>query len=488
MSHMGGGPRRSVRRTCFAAAGACCVLFVALPALAQEEGTPPAADAPAIWRGAASSLVASVEADREALLPVADVLRFIALQGESVYETDRQTARASLFFPGEGVIQGPNLACGTFGGMFPAEFKPILEACTKIDYPLTVRADASAPDMSTAGAVHLGKPTDAVSAEGIGAKAHADVNGSSTDATIEDLKVLGLPGIDVISLLPLEQLQLDASVIGIGSATSRTDQRITDGKLVVQATSTMSGVDLVGGLIHIGSIHSSSAISDGAGGARTADASLDVSGVTVAGLPAQITADGIVIGSPAGDLGPIKQQLQSALQQLLSALNVKITLLGTTETKDDGTGQAVASAGGLLLELGINVQGAPTVPGPLGDIDLSGTYVGSVQLGYTGASGAASNFPSGTVPPDTTISGDTGGTDGSFTFDPGTPAFDLGSPELPSNPPAVTPPRGRHLVRSLGDGFGDRLGLLYLAFAFAVLGLCILPRLSLPSRLPGSRS
>ena len=30
--------------------------------------------------------------------------------------------------------------------------------------------------------------------------------------------------------------------------------------------------------------------------------------------------------------------------------------------------------------------------------------------------------------------------------------------------------------------------LLYLAFGFAVLGLCLVPRLTLPARLPGTRS
>ena len=51
--------------------------------------------------------------------PSRDVFRFIALDGESAYETDLQTARASLFFPGNGLIQGPNLACGTFGWSVP---------------------------------------------------------------------------------------------------------------------------------------------------------------------------------------------------------------------------------------------------------------------------------------------------------------------------------------------------------------------------------
>jgi hypothetical protein len=486
---MGGGGRRSLRRGCFAAAAACCVLFVALPARAQDSGTdPPVSAKPAIWRGAASSRVASVDVDRDALLPIPGIFRFIALQGDSVYETDNQTARASLFFPGEGVMQGPNLACGTFGSAFPAEFKPILDACTKFDYPLTVTADASAPDKSTLGSVQLGKVTDAISADAVLAKAHAASDASTTQAVISNLRVLGLPGIDAIPLIPIQQLQLDPSVAVIGHASSTTDQRITDGKLVVQADSTLSGVKLVGGLINIGSIHSTSKITDDANGKRTADASLQVSGVTVGGIPAQITHDGIILGTSTTPLGPILQQVQVALEQLLSTLGVKIALLDTTKTTDDGTGQARASAGGLLLELALNVQGAPTVPGPLGDIDLSGTYVGNVQLGSTGVTGAASNFDdSTTLPPeDTTIPPGLGG-DGGF-VDTGTTGFDIGPPTTSPPGPVVTPPPGRHLVRTLTDPFDDRLGLLYLAFALTVLGLCILPRLTLPARLPGSSS
>ena len=102
---------------------------------------------------------------------------------------------------------------------------------------------------------------------------------------------------------------------------------------------------------------------------------------------------------------------------------MKISILGTEHTTDDGTGQAVASAGGLLLEIGLNVQGAPTIPGPLGDIDLSGVYTGTIQLGYTGASGAASNFTTDTSPttPDTSTTPPDVGGGTSLPFAPGGP-------------------------------------------------------------------
>src|SRR6185295_16706538 len=151
-----------------------------------------AAAKPAVWHGAASSLVASVDVDRDALLPIPGVFRFIALQGQSAYEPDNQTADAALLYPGQGILQGPNLACGTFGGSFPAEFKPILDACTKFDYPLAVHADASTPDKSTLGTAQLGKATDPVSAKATGAKAHAAADSATTEAEMANLRVLGL--------------------------------------------------------------------------------------------------------------------------------------------------------------------------------------------------------------------------------------------------------------------------------------------------------
>jgi hypothetical protein len=472
-----------VRRLAAAAAGACALLSVTLPALAQDEG----AAAPAIWRGAAASNVATVEVDRDGLLPISDVFRIGALMGESAYETDRQTARASLLFPGEGLIQGPNLACGTFGSAFPPELAPVLDACLTYEYPLTVRADTATPDASTQGLLRLGKPTDALSGVATGATAHAAPDGTSTRAAVEDLRLLGLPAIDVIPLLPIEQLRLDPSILSVGSATSTTDQRIDEeGSLVVEAASTLSDVRLVGGLVRIGAIRSTSRITDDAEGGRTADAGLEVSGVTVGGLPAEVTADGLVVGSPSDVLGPIQRQLQTVLRPLLDALGVRLSLLETEETTDDGTGQAVASSGGLLLEVTLNAAGLPSVPGPLGDIDLNGAYVGSIQLGYSGASGAASLFGPDGVPTDG--GGDTSAPDlGGGGFTPGGALPDLGSGSAPPAEGPTSPPPVERRASTLTDLFDGRLELLYAAFAFAVLALCLTPRLAVPARLPGPR-
>ena len=416
-----------------------------------------------------------------------DVFRFIALDGSSTYETDLQTARASLLFPGNGLILGPNLACGTFGGSFPEEFAPVLDACTRYDYPLSVTADASNATQATDGGLSLGSPTDPVSANAVSAKAHAAADGATTYAAMDDLRVLGLPALGTIPL-PLDQLELDPSILTIDSAASKTAQHIEAGALVVDAESVLSGVRLVGGLIHIGSIRSSSHITDDAAGTRTADASLEVSGVTVAGVPAQITEDGLVVGSPSGGSGPLQQQVQTVLNQVLEALHVKITLLDAQQTLDDGGGRAVASSGGLLIEVATEAQGLPTVPGPLGDLDPNGTYVGSIQLGSTAAAGGATNFAV-----EEPVVPDGPAYVGGLPIDAGGSSFDSGAGDVAPPPAEVaSPPASQssppQLVRSVTDLFGGRMGLLYLAFTFAVLGLCLVPRLALPARLPGPRS
>ena len=488
---MGDGRRRAARWVCFTAAAACGVFALAMPARAQEEES---AVVPDIFRGAATSSVAAIEADRAALLPIEDLFRFVALDGSTFYETDRQTSRASLLFPGNGLILGPNLACGTFGGQFPDDFKPLLDTCTRYDYPLSVWADATTPTKATSGSLSLGSPTDPVSGEAIAAKAHAGPDASTSYAAMNELRVLGLPAFGPISL-PQDQLELDTSVLTVESALSRTDQRIEAGVLKVDSMATLSGVRMVGGLIRIASLKSVSSVTDDAAGKRTAHSSFEVGGVTVAGVPAQITEDGLIVGSPSGGSGPLQQQLQTALNQVLQAMNIKISLLDTEETLDDGTGQAVAAAGGLLLEMAVDAQGLPTIPGPIGELDPNGTYVGTIQLGNTAAAGGAADFGIDDVfDVDAGLPGMTD--DVPFDFDDGA-TFDQGStgfadvaapPSGTASRPTPDSPPAQQLVRSLTDPFGGRMGLVYLSFMFTVLGLCLLPRFTLSARLPGPGS
>jgi hypothetical protein len=483
---MWGGRLRTARRVCLAAAGVSLAMAFTMPsAPAQEDDTVPR---PEVFRGSASSQVASVQLDRGALLPVPELFRFIALDGAGTYESSTRQARSSLLFPGNGLILGPSLACGTFGGQFPAEFKPILDACLQYKYPLTVFADDFEPDGATSGSLALGAPNDPVSGNAVRAQAHAGEDATTTDAAMQDLRVLGLPAFGPVAL-PIPGLQLDTSLLTVDSATSRTDQRIVNGVLVTDAQATLSGVRLIGGLLRIASLRSTSHVTDDAKGGRTAVPTLEMAGVTVGGVPAQITQDGLVLGSPDGATGPLVQQQQSQLNQLLQQLDLTVTILGSEQATDEKDG-AVASVGGLLIEFEQDVQGLPTIPGPAGELDPNGLYTGSIQLASTAVRGAAFTFD-----PDAFVDDLTGNISGDVGSDFASPSFAAAPFDVSASAPAVgqpttaaapsAPEQEAQLVRYLGGIFGDRLGLLYLSLMFATLGSCIGPAFAVPARFSG---
>ncbi|HUS62620.1 MAG TPA: choice-of-anchor P family protein [Acidimicrobiales bacterium] len=467
----------------------CLLLAVAAPSPAQEEDTVPP---PEVFRGKASSQLISVQVDRDAFLPVPELFRFIALDGAGIFESSNRQARSSLFFPGNGFILGPSLLCGTFGAQFPSEFKPIMDTCLQYKYPLTVFADDFEPDGATSGALAFGAPGDAVSGNAVGATAHAGEKAVTTDAAMQDLRVLGVPPFGPITP-QFPGVEMDTSLVTVGSAVSRTNQRIVKGSLIAEAEATLSDVRLIGGLIRIGSLRSTSVVTDDAKGKRTSQPTLLMSGITVGGQPAQITKDGLQIGS--ADSGPLDQQMQSALNEVLRSFDVNVTILDS-EQDTAKNGAAVATVGGLLIEFSRDVQGLPNIPGPLGELDPNGLYTGSIQLGTTGVLGSAVNFGLDDIDSDFggdvpfSNDGDIGG--GTFDFDPGSPGYEVpGSAGVdrvatPSSPSASagTSEVGE-LARSIGGIFGDRLGMLYLALMFAVLSLCIAPVLTVPARFGG---
>lgn len=492
--------KHRIARVCVVAA----VTGLALAGLASVGAQEAPTARPDVFRSSASSLVVSALVDREALIPVPEAFRFIALDGIGTYESSNQTARASVFYPGNAVISGPNLACGSFGGQFPPEFAPIIDACLASKYPLTVFADSLNPDGTSAGAAALGSPEDPVSGEAVRAVAHAAIDSSTTDAAMNDLRVLGLPVVGPVQPdLPVPGApELDPTLLTVESATSTTDQRIdAKGVLVVDAEAVLQGVRLIGGLVEIGSIRSTAHITDDGNGKKTRDAALDVSGVTVGGVPAQITEDGLVVGSPTGADGPLIQQLTGLLNEVVGGLGLEITTLAVEDGEENGV--AFARSGGLLVEFDIDAQGLPILPGPTGDIDPNGVYQGVMQLGDVGATGISSYIPEpvftpgGPSTPDDFSAGlpvdagdgfvDGGGSD----FDPGSgdessgPATEVASPDVPGSPTASS---SQQLVSFAEELYAGRLKLVYLAFTLMTLAICLAPRFAMPARLPRSDS
>ena len=467
--------------------------FIAPSAGAQSsDDIPP----PEVWGAQASSRAVSINVDRPGLLPVPDVFNFIGLDGWGEYGSSSQQARASLLFPGNGLLLGPSLVCGTFGGSFPAQFKPILDTCLKYQYPLTVFADSFNPDASTNGAISLGTPSNDISADATQARAHASDDSAKTDAVLSNLRVLGIPPFGPVAIPGTSSLKLDTSVADIDHATSRTNQYTEKGGLVTDAKVTLSGVKLIGGLIQMKSLTSESRVTDDASGKRTSDATFQATGVTVAGKPATITNKGLQLSSP-----------NDAINGVLKALNIKVALLPTEELTSKTDAPSKANVGGLIVSMSRDVEGLPPVsfPDPSGQIpvnnvDLNGVYTVTVQLGLTGVLGSAANYGAddgnllGTV--DNTLGTDVGGDftdngnlgfDNSSSFDGATSDSSGGGNTALGPTRSVGSQNNPTLVRSVTDKFGGRLRFLYLALMFSVLALCIAPRLVSPARLPGPK-
>ncbi|MEY2419675.1 MAG: hypothetical protein QOG90_2355 [Actinomycetota bacterium] len=483
---MAGSVRRSARRVFLALAGTSLLLAFVAPSVGAQTGddVPP----PEVWGANASARAVSVNLDRAGLLPVPDVFNFIALDGAGEYGSSGQQTRASLLFPGNGVLLGPSLACGTFGGSFPSQFKPILDTCLKYNYPLTVFADSFTPDASTNGGLALGTPGNDVQADATLARAHASVESAKTDAVLSDLRVLGIPPFGPVAIPGSDQLKLDTSIVDVDHGTSRTDQHTVKGGLLTDSKVTLSGIKLVGGLIHIKSLTSESKVTDDANGKRTAEATFQATGVTVAGVPATITNKGLELSQP-----------NAAINSVLKALSITVAAMPTEETIGKADGAARASVGGIIVSMARDVEGLPPVkvPDPSGQIpvnnvDLNGNYTLTVQLGLTGVLGSAANYGNdedltGGVDDalGTDVSGDFsdsgGGFDNSGSFGGDNQALGV----VPSSHGA--PSQNPTLVRSVADTFGGRLGFLYLALMFTVLALCIAPRLAVSARLPGPK-
>lgn len=476
------------------AAGA--VASLALAGVGTVAAQEPAPDQPDVFRSSASAQAVSAFLDRDALLPVDDAFRIVAVDGVGTYESSNQTARASLLYPGNGVISGPALACGTFGAQFPPQFAPLLEACSQFRYPLTVFADSLAPDGQTQGSLQLGAPADPVSARAVRAVAHAALDASTTDVALADLRILGFPGAGPSDLpVPVPGgADLDASVVVVESATGETTQTIDEaGRLVVRSESVLDGVRLLGGLVRIGSIRSTSSVLDDGRGEKERDAALTVHDVTVAGLPAQVTDEGLVLGSPTGAEGPLQQQLAGPVRELLDQLGVRITTLAVEDGVDD-SGLAFARSGGVMVEFDVDVQGVPVLPGPQGDVDPNGLYTGVIVLGETGANGLAAHIedpvftpgdPSGPTPDIAGGLGGAGSVGGSLSpADAGIDDLGAVGGDEAAGPAPVRD--GRRIV-SIGEVLAaGRVELVYLAFTLLTLAVCLGPRFVLPARFSGS--
>jgi hypothetical protein len=313
-------------------------------------------------------------------LPIEDLVGLSSVTSEAHFGVGRSDALAALPDPGDLILTLP----GTLSALAGVSGIP--------DYPAAVHAE------------HPSIPSDTLQLApdaGLGAgrlSTTAAEDGSSAEAFVGHQ-------VDTIGLLP-------AFSVGTIRTTAST-RRVSATTLQATATTEVSDIRLLGGLVRIG--HLSSSVSVGVVNDKpTASApQVDVTGVTVAGTPVGITSDGIVGLGQAVALAPI---IDSLVQPLVEQ---GISIRTTPATRTVGERTASASGGALEIEVPIDVQGYPATL-----LVTLGRAVAELEVGPLGGAGDDGGSDGTGIPIDTGLPGVGSGT-----------GFDL-APVLPGSTPA----------------------------------------------------
>ena len=162
----------------------------------------------------------------------------------------------------------------------------------------------------------------------------ADQNQSTASSS------LGLVG-GTGSSLPAGMLTVQA----VGSTSQDTVDALGDA--VSEATSTVHGINIAGGLIHIATV-SSTATSSSDGNQATVSGGSSVTGVTIGGQSVTIDSNGLhVAGNNQDLLGP----LVPSVNQLLSTAGITLALTNPTDTVQGPSGQRLLDGLKVTMDL-----------------------------------------------------------------------------------------------------------------------------------------
>ena len=299
----------------------------------------------------------TVDFELVGFLPIEDLVGLSSITSESHFGVGRSEALAALPDPGDLILTLP----GTLSALAGVSGLPDYPAAAHSSYPST--------------------PSDAVQ---IAPDADLGAGRLSTEASETGAAAEAFVGhqVDTVGLLP---------AFSVGTIrTTATSRRLGDTTLQAVATTEVSDLRLLGGLLRIG--HLTSTVSVGIVNDKpVAEApQVDVSGVTVAGTPVGISSEGIVGLGQAVALAPI---VDSLVQPLVDR---GISVRTTPATRAVGDRTASASGGAVEIEVPVDVQGYPGTllvtfgkasadleVGPLGgggDGDLAGGELGGVPI------------------------------------------------------------------------------------------------------------
>jgi hypothetical protein len=257
----------------------------------------------------------------------------------SVFET-------GPFGQGLATILWPGAAAGNAGSLageagLPSQLTPITN---QLNDP--IRAESFYPAGPTSATFPSGVPATG----GLEMTSQTTVNGSSAKAGLADVTVPGL--------FTLQGAQ------GSTTATATTAASST-------AAGSFQSLSLLGGLIQIGATSgTASAQSDGVSPNGTSTS--HIGAITIAGYTVSVGSDGLVLGPVAGDLSGLLAIPLNVVNQIISALNLKITALPQTQISQ-APAEQITSAGVSIsfavpqnLSLSVNCTSLPSALAELG--------------------------------------------------------------------------------------------------------------------------
>jgi hypothetical protein len=301
----------------------------------------------------------TVDFNLRGFLPIEDLVGLASITSETHFGVGRSSSLAALPDPGDLILTLP----GTLSALAGIPGLP--------DYPAAASAD------------HPGRPVEDVQAApdaGLGAgRLHAEASetGASAFAHVGHQ-------VDTVGLVP-------SFSIGSVRTTARSTQ-VNPVTLEAIATTTVSDVKLLGGLLSISQITSEVAVEIVDDVPKATASDVRVSGVTLAGTPVGITEEGIVGLGSAGALAPVIDVLAKPLAD--QGIRVRTTP-SSTAAKDR---TAVASGGVLEIEVPLAVQGYPgvltlTVGRALAELEVGALSTG-VETPIDAGGGVGGGLPS----------------------------------------------------------------------------------------------
>lgn len=168
---------------------------------------------------------------------------------------------------------------------------------------------------------------------------HSSADQSSSTAS-SSVGIIGGPASQ--SALPAGMLAIQA----IGSTSQDTVDNL--GNAIAEATSTVHGIDIGAGLIHIGEV-TSTATSSSDGNTATVKGTSTVAGVTVAGQSVTVDANGV---HAVGNTVPLLGSILPSVNQVLSMAGITLTLTNPTDTVNGASG--VRQLDGLSLKIDLS--------------------------------------------------------------------------------------------------------------------------------------